>query len=242
MSIVRIFHYPVFSQSLSDIDIEGRKKLIQTINAYSYVMAERTPQFKQALQNADILIPDGFPIVLAAKILAKQNIQKIAGADLFFQCMNICNKNNGKVFFIGSTETTLAKIKERAAIDFPNIHVATYSPPYKPTFSAEDSKKMIHAINAHNPDVVFVGMTAPKQEMWAEEYKQEIQAQAICSIGAVFDFYAGTVKRAPQWMIQLKLEWLYRLVKEPKRMWKRYLVYSPLFFWDLFLYWIGVKK
>ena len=242
MQIVQTFHYPIFSQSLSDIDIEGSKKLIQTINAYSYVMAERTPQFKQALQNADILIPDGFPIVLAAKLLKKQKIQKIAGADLFFHFMNILNNSNGRVFFIGSTEATLAKIQERAAQEFPNIHVATYSPPYKPKFTIEDSEKMTQAINAHNPDVVFVGMTAPKQEMWAEEHKHDIHAHTICSIGAVFDFYAGTVQRAPQWMIQLKLEWFYRLIKEPKRMWKRYLVYSPLFFWDLFLYWIGVKK
>lgn len=242
MSIVHIFHYPVFSQSLSDINIEGSKKLIQTINAYSYVMAERTPEFKKALQNADVLIPDGFPIVLAAKILAKQNIQKIAGADLFFHCMNICNESKGRVFFIGSTETTLAKIRERAAQEFPDIAVASYSPPYKSQFSKEDSEDMLKAINAHKPDVVFVGMTAPKQEMWAEEHKHAIHAKAICSIGAVFDFYAGTVQRAPQWMIKLKLEWFYRLVKEPKRMWKRYLVYSPLFFWDLFLYWIGVRK
>ena len=85
-------------------------------------------------------------------------------------------------------------------------------------------------------------MTAPKQEKWSHQYKHQIQAHTICSIGAVFDFYAGTVNRAPQWMIRTNLEWLYRLLKEPKRMWKRYILYSPLFFWDLFLYWVRVKK
>lgn len=242
-SIVDIMHYPVFSGTLTDITSSSDSiRVFQTINAYSYVMARENIEFQTALQNADILIPDGFPIVLAARFLHKQKIVKIAGADLFFYFMNIMNEQNGSVYFIGSTETTLEKIKERAAIDFPNIKIATYSPPYKAQFSKEESNAMIQAINEHTPDVVFVGMTAPKQEMWVEEHKTEIIARAICSIGAVFDFYAGTVQRAPQWMITAKLEWFYRLLKEPKRMWKRYLVYSPLFFWDLLLYWMNVKK
>lgn len=242
MNYTEIFHYPIFAQPLSDISITDEKQLIQTINAFSYVMAERIPIFKNALQNADILIPDGFPIVFASKLLKKEKLEKIAGADLFFHFMNIVNNKGGRVFFIGSTESTLLKIKERALKEFPNVNVGIYSPPHKSQFSQEDSNKMVAAINAHRADVVFVGMTAPKQEMWTEEFKNDIQTKVICSIGAVFDFYAGTVKRAPNWMIKLKLEWFYRLVKEPKRMWRRYLVYSPLFFWDLLLYWIKIKK
>lgn len=242
MSIVRVFHYSVFSKPLSEITLTEGKQIIQTINAYSYVMAQKIPAFKKALQNADILIPDGFPIVFAARILKNKKIYKIAGEDLFFHFMKLMNESHGRVFLIGSTDVTLAKMKERASQQFPYISIGTYSPPYKSEFSKEDSEQMIRAINTHNSDVVFVGMTAPKQEMWAEQYKQEIQAKAICSIGAVFDFYAGTVKRAPQWMIKLKLEWFYRLYKEPKRMWKRYLIYSPLFFWYLFIYFFKIKK
>jgi N-acetylglucosaminyldiphosphoundecaprenol N-acetyl-beta-D-mannosaminyltransferase len=130
--------------------------------------------------------------------------------------------------FLGSSEAVLQKIKERAAIEFPNVEVHIYSPPYKTEFSDEDNAAMIAAINTVQPDVLFVGMTAPKQEKWAwkmiNDKRLVINDCHVCCIGAVFDFYAGTVNRAPQWMINLGLEWLYRLVKEPKRMWRRYLI------------------
>jgi len=239
---VKIMQYPVLSEKLSEISFVDSLQVIQTINAYSYVMAERIPGFKKALQNADILIPDGFPIVLAARFLSKQKISKIAGADLFLYFMDMLNKTNGRVFFLGSTDSTLLKIIDKASIDYPNLTIGKYSPPYKNVFLEEDSSIMLNKINEFNADVVFVGMTAPKQELWVEEHKQSIKAKAVCSIGAVFDFYAGTVTRAPQLLITLKLEWLYRLYKEPKRMWKRYLIYSPLFFWELLLYIIKIKK
>jgi len=239
---VELFHYPVYSEKLSDISFVNTLQVVQTINAYSYVMAERIPDFKRALQNADILIADGFPIVIASRLLKNQKISKIAGADLFLYFMDMLNKTNGRVFFLGSTDSTLLKIRDRASIDYPNIIIGKYSPPYKNVFLEEDSLIMLNKINEFNADVVFVGMTAPKQEMWVEANKQSINAKAVCSIGAVFDFYAGTVNRAPQILITLKLEWFYRLCKEPKRMWRRYLIYSPLFFWELFLYLIKIKK
>lgn len=235
-------HYPVFSGELLDISITDPLQVIHTINAYSYVLAERMPIFKRALQNADILLADGFPIVFAAKILQKRSITKIAGADLFLYLMNNLEKLKGRVFFLGSSKATLSIIKKRIAEDYPHCTVTTFSPPYKTVFSEEDSNEMLSKINDFQPDLVFVGMTAPKQEMWVEIYKDRINAKAVCSIGAVFDFYAGTIKRSPKWMIAFKLEWFYRLKNEPKRMWKRYLVYSPLFFWDLLMFFLKIKK
>ena len=135
----------------------------------------------------------------------------------------------GKVFFLGSTEETLAKILERAAKEYPNVEVGTYSPPYKPEFSEKDNAAMIAAVNAFKPDVLFVGMTAPKQEKWAYKNFEQLEVGHVCCIGAVFDFYAGTINRAPQWMLRLGLEWFYRLVKEPKRMWRRYLIGNTKF-------------
>lgn len=135
------------------------------------------------------------------------------------------------MFFLGSSEAVLEKIKERAAIEFPNVEVHTYSPPYKPAFDAEDNKAMIAAINSVQPHVLFVGMTAPKQEKWAHEHFAALQVGHVCCIGAVFDFYAGTVKRAPKLFINMGLEWFYRLLSEPNRMWKRYLVGNVKFVW-----------
>ncbi len=209
--------------------LKSDKILINTINAHSYNTTLKDKEFAISLQNSNVLVPDGVSIVLAIKWLTGQKLNKIAGADLFFYEMERLKKNGGKVFFLGSTEETLAKIKTRAAKEYTNVKVGAYSPPYKPEFSEEDNSAMISAVNAFQPDVLFVGMTAPKQEKWAYQHFKELKVGHVCCIGAVFDFYAGTVKRAPQWMIKLGLEWLYRLVKEPKRMWRRYLIGNTKF-------------
>ena len=136
--------------------------------------------------------------------------------------------------FLGSSEKTLSLIRERAAWDYPCLEVVTYSPPFKAEFSDEDNQAMIQAINAADPDLLWIGMSAPKQEKWAYEHWAELDIHCHCgTIGAVFDFYAGTVRRAPQWWQEHSLEWLYRLLQEPKRMWRRYLLGNPLFLWNV---------
>lgn len=139
-----------------------------------------------------------------------------------------------RVMFMGSSESVLAKIRQRAADSFPNVEVITYSPPYKPEFSKEDNEAIIKAINEANPDLLWIGMTAPKQEKWAYEHWDELNIHChVGTIGAVFDFFAGTTKRAPLWWQQHSLEWLYRLIKEPRRMWRRYLIGNALFLWNM---------
>jgi N-acetylglucosaminyldiphosphoundecaprenol N-acetyl-beta-D-mannosaminyltransferase len=231
--------YTIFKNSLNNLTI-SKKILVATINAHSYNTALADKEFNEALQNSDVLIPDGISVVWAVHWLTRQKLTKIAGADLFFYEMNRLEASyktqdikTGKAFFLGSTEEILAKIKARAANEFSHVEVATYSPPYKPEFSEEENEDMITAINAVRPDVLFVGMTAPKQEKWAYQHFNRLEAGHVCCIGAVFDFYAGTVKRAPQWMIKLGLEWMYRLVKEPKRMWRRYLIGNTKFIWSI---------
>lgn len=223
------------------------KVLINTIYAYSYVVAQRDDLFAQALVNCDYLMPDGASIVMACRWLKGKSLPKerIAGWDLFlFEMKNLekkneqWKKNNGKclkVMFLGSSEKVLALIRERAAVDYPNFEVVTYSPPYKPEFSEEDNQAMIQAVNEANPDLLWIGMTAPKQEKWTYQHWNELNIHCHCgSIGAVFDFYAGTAKRAPLWWQEHSLEWLYRLLKEPKRMWRRYVIGNPLFLWNVF--------
>jgi exopolysaccharide biosynthesis WecB/TagA/CpsF family protein len=139
-----------------------------------------------------------------------------------------------KVMFMGSSEKVLALIKERAAVDYPNIEVVTYSPPYKPEFTDEENAEMVRAINEAKPDLLWIGMTAPKQEKWTYKHWGELDIDChVGTIGAVFDFYAGTMKRAPLWWQEHSLEWLFRLLKEPKRMWRRYLVGNALFLWNV---------
>lgn len=225
---VPLMEYSIYNGDLFNLD-SSKKTLITTINQYSFCIAEEDQEFKKALLQSDILLPDGMAIVSAVQLQTGKKIKKIAGADIHLHLLNDLNEKAGSCFYLGASESTLAKIKERLAKEFPNIEVATYSPPFKSHFSKLENKEMIDVINAFAPDVVFVGMTAPKQEKWAFHHKTQLKTKTICAIGAVFDFYAGTVERPSSFWINLKLEWLIRLVKEPKRMWKRYLYYGPVF-------------
>lgn len=212
------------------------KLLINTINAHSYNTALKDSFFAEALTKGDVLIPDGVSIVKACKWLnaKSQPEERIAGWDLFAFEMDKLNKKGGKCFFMGSSEKVLSLVRKRASVDYPNIVVETYSPPYKPEFSEEDNRAIIEAINKANPDLLWIGMTAPKQEKWTYAHWNELNIHChVGTIGAVFDFFAGTVERAPIWWQEHGLEWAYRLVKEPKRMWRRYIIGNSLFLWNI---------
>jgi N-acetylglucosaminyldiphosphoundecaprenol N-acetyl-beta-D-mannosaminyltransferase len=206
------------------------KLIINTINPHSFCVAEEDLDFKIALQKSDILIPDGEGIIWGVKLLRGQQIKKIAGFDLHQHLLTLLDKKGGgKVFYLGASTETLNKIKDRLAREFPTLLFERFSPPYKANFSKADNLEMIKQVNHFNPDVLFVGMTAPKQEKWVSENHQFLDAKIIASIGAVFDFYAGTVKRPSNFWIKLKMEWLVRLIGEPKRLFKRNFISTPQF-------------
>ncbi|WP_337503062.1 WecB/TagA/CpsF family glycosyltransferase [Segatella sp.] len=222
------------------------KLLINTVNAHSYNTARKDSLFAEALTNGDVLIPDGVSIVKACKwIKAKsQPKERIAGWDLFSFEMEKLERESEElrtkseeskiVMFMGSSQKVLDLIVKRAAEVYPHLKVVTYSPPYKPEFSDEDNKAIIDAINAANPDLLWIGMTAPKPEKWTYSHWNELNIHChVGTIGAVFDFFAGTVERAPIWWQEHGLEWLYRLIKEPKRMWRRYIIGNTLFLWNM---------
>lgn len=218
------------------------KILINTINAHSFNVAQKDKLFAEALSKGGYLIPDGASIIKACKFLdtKSQPKERIAGWDLFvLEMEKLENRSQReseqlKVMFMGSSEKVLSLIKDKAAVDYPHLNVVTYSPPYKPEFSEEDNRAIISAINDANPDLLWIGMTAPKQEKWTYSHWQELNIHChVGTIGAVFDFYAGTAKRAPKWWQEHSLEWLYRLCIEPKRMWRRYVIGNPLFLWNI---------
>jgi N-acetylglucosaminyldiphosphoundecaprenol N-acetyl-beta-D-mannosaminyltransferase len=156
--------------------------------------------------------------------------------------MQRMEKQKGRVFFMGSSEKVLNLIEDRLSNQFPNITAGFFSPPYKAEFDVTDNQKILNEVNSFRPDVLFVGMTAPKQEKWVQEHKDKLDADVICSIGAVFDFYAGTVKRSGKIWIKIGLEWLPRLFREPRRLFTRNFVSTPLFLLDILLGKIGLKK
>jgi N-acetylglucosaminyldiphosphoundecaprenol N-acetyl-beta-D-mannosaminyltransferase len=176
---------------------------------------------------SDILLPDDAGINTTLRSVYGPKIKNIEGAAIHIHLLEELNLIKGSCFYLGSSESTLLKIKDRMTYEFPAIRVGTFSPPYQAEFSQSENSAMLEAINSFQPDVLFVGMTAPKQEKWAYVHKDYLDTKIICCIGAVFDFYAGTVERPSQIWINLRLEWFVRLLREPQRMWKRYLYYGP---------------
>lgn len=234
--MLRLKYLNILKSKVSLNTLPEGKLLINTINAHSYNTALKDAIFAEALTKGDVLIPDGTSIVMACRWLKakSQPKERIAGWDLFEFEMNRLNETGGKCFFMGSSERVLALIKEKAKIVYPNILIESYSPPYKPEFSEEDNRRIIETINHASPDLIWIGMTAPKQEKWVYSHWDELKIHChVGTIGAVFDFFAGTVKRAPIWWQEHGLEWLYRLIKEPKRMWKRYIIGNTLFLWNI---------
>ena len=236
----------IFGSKAELASLPEGKLLINTINAHSYNTARKDSLFAEALTNGDVLLPDGVSIVMACKWIKAKSLPKerIAGWDLFAFEMEKLERESEElrtkseeskiVMFMGSSQKVLDLIVKRAAEVYPHLKVVTYSPPYKTEFSDEDNKAIIDAIHAANPDLLWIGMTAPKQEKWTYSHWKELNIHChVGSIGAVFDFFAGTMKRAPMWWQDHGLEWLYRLLKEPKRMWRRYIIGNTLFLWNM---------
>ena len=226
-----------FVKSRADIaQIPAGKVLINTINAHSYNTAQNDLLFAESLLKCDYLLPDGVSILIACKLLRLDNCpnQRCPGWDLFDIDMKKLNQTGGKVMFMGSSELVLGLIKNRAKTEYPALEVTTYSPPFKAEFSDEDSASIIQAINEADPDLLWIGMTAPKQEKWLYSHWKDLNIHCHAgSIGAVFDFYAGTSKRAPFSWQRLGLEWLFRLMENPRRMRRRYLIGNFLFIWNV---------
>ena len=210
------------------------------INPHSYVESLKQYGFSAALHGADWLITDGVGIVIASRILGGHICNRVTGSDIFQGVMQQLNQDRGfSVFFLGSTEKTLAEIRTQMARDYPNVLLAgTYSPPFKNAFSDTELSEMVNAINRAKPDVLWVGMTAPKQEIWIQQNLGRLQTvKFTAAIGAVFDFYSGRVKRSHPLLQHTGLEWLARLIQQPRRLWKRMFISAPVFMWHIIRAW-----
>jgi len=241
METTPVLGYNVFSSRLDAIDPEIDKLLINTFSPNSYGLALSDKKFETALKNTDVLVLDGIGIALGSIILHGKNIKKISGQDCFDHYMAVANKKNWKVYFLGSSEQTLKKITDRVKKEYPNVITGTYSPPFKPEFSEDDNNHMVNAINAFKPDVLFVGLTAPKQEKWAYQHRNKVNARIISTIGNVFDWYAGNSKRPAKIWIDLRLEWLVRIFLRPE-IFRRNTGNQLKFLRDLFLHITYIKR
>lgn len=242
MKFVEVIGYKLFSDDLSLIQIDNEScKVINTMSPNSYGVATKDKEFDRALKNTDYLVLDGVYFALASILLHGKNIKANQGPDVFYHFLNRLNEKKGRAFFLGSTENTLGKIMENAALKYPGITAETYSPPFKPVFSEEDDTIMIEKINAFHPDVLYVGMTCPKQEKWAVKNRDRINAGLIICIGNVFDWFAGTQKAIHPFWFKVKLGWLVRIFLRPE-IFRRNIGNQMKFFWDIILIFLKIKK
>jgi N-acetylglucosaminyldiphosphoundecaprenol N-acetyl-beta-D-mannosaminyltransferase len=201
-------------------------------NVHSVVTAAHDPQFRLVINEADLATPDGAPIAWSLRHFGFREQQRINGPDLMWRYLRKAEQNGQSVYFYGSTEHVLRKLRESMAIHFPHLQIAgTYAPPfYAPTIQEDQDE--VDAINHSGAHIVFVGLGCPKQEKWMAEHCGRINA-VLVGVGAAFDYHSGMIKRAPSWFQDHGLEWLHRLYSEPRRLFKRYLVTNSLFIYGI---------
>jgi len=198
------------------------------------VECNRDETVRKIINSAYLVTPDGMPLVWTGKMKGFRNISRVYGPDLMVRFLGLAEKKGYSNFFYGSKNSVLDKLDVNLRKKFPNLKIAgKYSPPFRP-LTPEEDKEIIDMINRSSPDIVWVAIGNPKQEIWMAEHLGKIGASAMVGVGAAFDFLSGTKPQAPQWIRNSGFEWLFRLVTEPKRLWKRYLIGNPIFLW-LFL-------
>ena len=238
--IVIFSNYTLVKNSLDFIPLDS-KVLINTISPNSYGLSVHDKLMDEALKGSDFLILDGVYFGLLPLLKCRQRIKRITGWDSFQYFSQKMHEKKGKVFFLGSSDITLQKIKERYRHDFPDVAIEAYSPPFKAEFTAEDNQAIHQVINNFKPDVLFVGMTAPKQEKWAYQNKEFLDVHVITTIGNVFDWYAGNTQRPCVFWQKIGMEWLVRIFLRPE-IFKRNIKNQLIFFRDLLLDITKIKK
>lgn len=236
-----IFYKKLFSR-FTNIS-HNEKITVSCLNPHSYYLSKLDANFYNSLVHSSYLLPDGIGVVIGGKILGLNFFEKICGYDLLISTLNFISNNNENinVLFFGSTDKTLDLIRAKLALNYPHLDSFNfYSPPFVDKFDNLENSEIVSKINKLNPDILFIGLGAPKQEKWLYSNQHLLTARLCISIGAAFDFYAETVPRCPYLMEKFHLEWLYRLIKEPIRLWRRSFISAPIFLFDLLLCYVQI--
>jgi N-acetylglucosaminyldiphosphoundecaprenol N-acetyl-beta-D-mannosaminyltransferase len=204
-------------------------RYICVTSVHGIITARDDSGVREILNSADIATPDGMPLVWALRSFGVKNQQRVYGPTLMLRLCESAVENRHRIFLYGGLEETLGKLRARLQARFPDLRiVGSYSPPFRPLTEEED-RMVQRQITDSGAEIVFVGISTPKQERWMYEHREKFPGLVMIGVGAAFDFHAGRVRQAPVWMQRNGLEWLFRLVAEPKRLWQRYLLVTPRF-------------
>jgi N-acetylglucosaminyldiphosphoundecaprenol N-acetyl-beta-D-mannosaminyltransferase len=202
----------------------GKSAFVTTANAQHIVLLERDKRLRNIYDRADLVVPDGISLLLAARVYGRCLRERIAGVDMFQMLCSLAAENNLRVFLLGgrpnSADLTAAVLKQR----FPDLRISSYCPPLGFEQTAVGLERTAQAVCAAKPDLIFVAFGAPKQEYWIYEHGLRLAVPIYIGVGGSFEMVAGVVRRAPEWIQHLGCEWAYRFCLEPRRLWRRYLI------------------
>jgi len=204
--------------------------------------AQSDPDFCQILNHSLLCTPDGMPLVWVGRLLGQKQMGRVYGPDLMLAMMEASERTGWRHFLYGGANGTAEALRQKLTARFPKLQiVGTYEPPFRPLNAQEQSalEEMVHGCQ---PDVMWIGLSTPKQERFMAEQLAKLDVNLMFGVGAAFDFHAGKVRQAPRWMQRSGLEWFFRLCCEPKRLWKRYFKNNPLFLVRIFCQFAGLKK
>ena len=208
----------------------------------SITLALNSDRHRRSMAGASMVTPDGMPLVLAGRLNGSPSMSRVCGPDLLPALCARFASQGWRHYFYGGAPGVAEELSRRLSKEIPGLCVAgTYSPPYRPISQAEDDE-IVQRIISSRPNVVWVGLGCPKQEEWMHEHSKRIPNAILIGVGAAFDYHAGTKKRAPMWMQRFALEWLHRLLSEPRRLWRQYLMYPPQFALAVALDLVGPKR
>ncbi len=209
----------------------GKPSYITNANVDIVVRCHRDPEFAQYYREGDLSVADGVPLMWAGRLLGTPLKEKVSGSDLVPKVCELANRKGYKLFFLGGRPGAAQAAKERLQEILKDLKVVgTYAPPFGFENDEAELENIARMIKEARPDILFVGLGAPKQERWIKRYYRELDVPVSMGVGVTFEFISGMVKRAPKWMQSVGLEWFWRLIMEPRRLWKRYLVDDVQFF------------
>lgn len=222
--------------------IEEKRPHYVTITGVHGVMeSQRDEEIRRIHNAAGLVTPDGMPLVWACRLSGFRQVKRVYGPDLMLAVCEASERHGWRHYLYGGGEGVPELLAKRLTERFPGLNiVGTCSPPFRPATPEED-EAIVHRINVTHPDVVWVGLSTPKQERWMASHLGRVKAPVMVGVGAAFDFHAGLKSQAPRWMQASGLEWLYRLVSEPRRLWRRYLVNNPLFIGSILLQAVRIR-
>ena len=204
--------------------------------------SNRNPELLKVHNQAGLVTPDGMPLVYLSRLAGFKDAGRVYGPDLMAEMCKQSLQLGYRHFLYGTTPETLAALSVQLSQKYPGLKiVGTYSPPFR-ALTPQESTEIADTINSTSPDIVWVGLSTPKQELWMAKHRALLQAPVLIGVGAAFDFHAGKLRQAPRWIQPLCLEWLFRLVVEPRRLWRRYLTNNPQFLARLILQWLRIRK